>query len=240
MSNSNPKYRRILLKLSGEALMGNQAYGLDPDMVTAVARQIAAVHELGTELAIVVGGGNIFRGVANAAKDMVRATADYMGMLATVINSLALGDALERAGVSTRVMSAIPMKVVAEPFNRREAMRHLAAKRVVVFGAGTGNPFFTTDTAAALRAIEIDAEVIMKATKVDGIFTADPKVDPNARKIARISYLEVIEKQLKVMDFTAVTLCMEHHLPILVFDMTRPGSIVSAVQGESIGTLVEE
>jgi uridylate kinase len=240
LSNSNPKYRRILLKLSGEALMGNQAYGLDPDMVTAVARQIAAVHELGTELAIVVGGGNIFRGVANAAKDMVRATADYMGMLATVINSLALGDALERAGVSTRVMSAIPMKVVAEPFNRREAMRHLAAKRVVVFGAGTGNPFFTTDTAAALRAIEIDAEVIMKATKVDGIFTADPKVDPNARKIARISYLEVIEKQLKVMDFTAVTLCMEHHLPILVFDMTRPGSIVSAVQGESIGTLVEE
>ena len=237
---AEPKYQRILLKLSGEALMGPQAYGLDPETVAGIARQIQEVHELGVEIALVVGGGNVFRGVAAAAKSMDRATADYMGMLATVMNSLALGDALERLGVPARVMSAIEMRLVAESYSRPRALQHLEAKRVVIFAAGTGNPFFTTDTAGSLRAIEIKAQGIMKATKVDGIFTDDPAVNPEARKIDRMSYMHVVEQRLKVMDMTAITLCMENRLPILVFNMTEAGNIVKAVMGDSIGTLVED
>jgi len=232
------KYRRVLLKLSGEALMGAQPYGIDPQTVDAVARQILEIRKLGVQLAIVVGGGNIFRGMASAAKGMTRATGDYMGMLATVMNSLALEDALEKLGAPARVMSAIDMRVVAEPFTRARAMHHLKNGRVIIFGAGTGNPFFTTDTAAALRAMEVDADIIMKATKVDGVFTADPKLDPSAKKIENADYMDVLERQLKVMDATAISLCMDNRMPILVFNMTEPGNIVKAVRGEPIGTLV--
>ena len=235
---SSPAYRRILLKLSGEALMGDQGFGIDPAVATQVARDIAEVRALGVEVAVVIGGGNIFRGVAASTKGMDRATGDYMGMLATVINALALQDALEHQELTTRVQTAIEMRQVAEPFIRRRAMRHLEKGRVVIFAAGTGNPFFTTDTAAALRAVEIKADVIMKATKVDGIYTADPVTNLAATRYDRISHLGVIEQGLKVMDSTAITLCMDNRLPIIVFNLRTPGNLRRAVLGEPVGTLV--
>ena len=232
-------FKRILLKLSGEALMGTQSYGIDTKMAESVAREIKAVHALGVEVAIVVGGGNIFRGVSESAGNMDRAAADYIGMLATVMNSVVLQDALEQQGVSTRVMSAIDIPQLAEPFIRRRAVRHLEKQRVVIFAAGTGNPYFTTDSAAALRALEIQAEVIFKATKVDGIYSADPMKDAAATRFERISYQDVLEKQLKVMDTSAISLCMDNRLPIMVFNMKVEGNIQKAVSGDlSIGTLV--
>jgi uridylate kinase len=233
-----PAYKRVLLKLSGEALMGSQTYGIDPAVATQIATDVAEIQGMGVETAIVIGGGNIFRGVAASARGMDRATADYMGMLATVINALALQDALEQQNVVTRVVTAIEMRAVAEPFIRRRAVRHLEKGRVVVFGAGTGNPYFSTDTAAALRAMEIRADVILKATKVDGIYDADPMTHPNASRFDRISYLQVLEHGLKVMDATAISLCMDNRLPIVVFDLMGQGNIVRAVRGEKIGTLV--
>ena len=233
-----PAYHRILLKLSGEALIGEQGFGIDPVVATQVATDIADVHNEGVEVAVVIGGGNIFRGVAASARGMDRATADYMGMLATVINALALQDALEHHDVPTRVVTAIEMRAVAEPFIRRRAIRHLEKRRVVIFAAGTGNPYFTTDTAAALRAMEIKADVIMKATKVDGIYTADPLIDPAAKRFDRISYLSVIEQGLRVMDSTAVTLCMDNKLPIVIFNLRTPGNLRRAVLGEPVGSLV--
>lgn len=234
-----PVFDRILLKLSGEALMGGQSYGIDTAVAESVAREVKAVHELGVEVAIVVGGGNIFRGVSKSAGNMDRAAADYIGMLATVMNAVVLQDALEKLGVYTRVMSAIDIPQLAEPFIRRRAIRHLEKKRVVIFAAGTGNPYFTTDSAAALRACEIGANVIFKATKVDGIYTADPMKDPAAKRFERISYQEVLEKHLKVMDSSAISLCMDNDLPIMVFNMKEPGNIIKAVSGDlSIGTLV--
>ncbi len=235
---SEPAFSRVLLKLSGEALMGNQGFGIDPEVATQVARDIASVQALGVQTACVIGGGNIFRGVKASAKGMDRATADYMGMLATVINALALQDALEKIDVVTRVVSAIEMRAVAEPFIRRRAIRHLEKGRVVIFAAGTGNPYFTTDTAAALRAMEIKADAIFKATKVDGIYTADPLKDPTATRFDRISYLSVLEQGLKVMDATAITLCMDNHLPIMVFNLRTPGNLKRAVLGEAVGSLV--
>ena len=231
-----PAYKRILLKLSGEALMGSQTYGIDPAVATQIAKDVAEIQGMGVETAIVIGGGNIFRGVAASAHGMDRATADYMGMLATVINALALQDALEQQGVVTRVV--IEMRAVAEPFIRRRAIRHLEKGRVVVFGAGTGNPYFSTDTAAALRAMEIKADVILKATKVDGIYDADPMVYPSASRFERISYLQVLEQGLKVMDATAISLCMDNRLPIVVFNLRTPGNIKRAIVGEPIGSLV--
>ncbi|MGE4054419.1 MAG: UMP kinase [Vicinamibacterales bacterium] len=233
-----PAYKRILLKLSGEALMGEQNYGVDPVVASRIARDVSEIQSMGVETAIVIGGGNIFRGVAASAKGMDRATADYMGMLATVINALALQDALEQQGVSTRVVTAIEMRAVAEPFIRRRAIRHLEKGRVVVFGGGTGNPFFSTDTAAALRAMEIKAEVIFKATKVDGIYNADPMLRPDAVRFDRISYLQVLEQGLKVMDATAISLCMDNRLPIVVFNLLTDGNIRRAVSGEAVGSLV--
>jgi uridylate kinase len=233
-----PAYKRILLKLSGEALMGEQTYGIDPAVAAQIAADVAEIQGMGVETAIVIGGGNIFRGVAASARGMDRATADYMGMLATIINALALQDALEHSGVPTRVVTAIEMRAVAEPFIRRRAIRHLEKGRVVVFGAGTGNPYFSTDTAAALRAMEIKADVILKGTKVDGIFDADPMLQPNATRFDRISYLEVLDKGLKVMDATAISLCMDNRLPIVVFNLTTPGNIKRAITGEPIGSLV--
>jgi uridylate kinase len=231
--------RRVLLKLSGEAfadpLVG---YGIDPETVQRVAAEVAEATEAGTEIAIVVGGGNIFRGVSQQAKGMDPATADYMGMLATVINALALRDALEHVGVATRVQSAITMQQLAEPYIRLRAIRHLEKGRVVVFAAGTGSPFFTTDTTAALRAVEIGADVLLKASKVDGIYSADPMLDPNAHKLDELRYMDFISQGIKVMDTTAITMCREHRVPIVVFDMTKPGNIVRAVAGESIGTVV--
>ena len=218
--------------------MGDQAYGVDPAITTRIAHEVAAIQALGVQTAIVIGGGNIFRGLAASARGMDRSTADYMGMLATVINSLALQDALERNGVPTRVLTAIEMRAVAEPFIRRRAMRHLEKGRVVVFAAGTGNPYFTTDTAAALRAMEIRADVILKATKVDGIYSADPVKDPSARRYERISYLDVLQQQLQVMDTTAISLCMDNALPIVVFNMNEAGNIGRVVSGEPVGTLV--
>lgn len=238
MSAASPVYKRILLKLSGEALMGEQQFGVDPDVATQVAQDVADIHGLGVETAIVIGGGNIFRGLAASAKGMDRATADYMGMLATVINALALQDALEQLGLPTRVITAIEMRAVAEPFIRRRAIRHLEKRRVVIFAAGTGNPYFTTDTAAALRAMEIKAEVILKGTKVDGVYTADPMLDPAATKYPTISYLQVLERQLKVMDATAISLCMDNELPIVVFNLRQPGNVRRVVMGEAIGTTV--
>jgi uridylate kinase len=233
-----PTYRRILLKLSGEALMGDRAYGIDPEVTGQIARDVQEVQALGVETAIVIGGGNIFRGLAASARGMDRATADYMGMLATVINALALQDALEQQGVVTRVLSAIEMRAVAEPFIRRRAIRHLEKGRAVIFGAGTGNPYFTTDTAAALRALEIKADVIMKATKVDGIYSADPMKDPAAARYERISYLSVLERRLEVMDATAISLCMDNRLPIMVFNLRTPGNLRRAVLGEPVGSTV--
>lgn len=234
-----PVFKRILLKLSGEALMGGQNYGIDTAVAKSVAREIKAVHDLGVEVAIVVGGGNIFRGVSKSAGNMDRAAADYIGMLATVMNAVVLQDAMEKLNVYTRVMSAIDIPQLAEPFIRRRAIRHLEKKRVVIFAAGTGNPYFTTDSAAALRACEIGADVIFKATKVDGIYTADPMTDPTAKRFETISYQEVLEKQLKVMDTSAISLCMDNNLPIMVFNMTENGNIIKAASGDlTIGTLV--
>jgi uridylate kinase len=237
-SSSVPAYKRVLLKLSGEALMGSQTYGIDPAVATQIAKDIAEIQGMGVETAIVIGGGNIFRGVAASARGMDRATADYMGMLATVINALALQDALEQQQIVTRVVTAIEMRTVAEPFIRRRAIRHLEKGRVVVFGAGTGNPFFSTDTAAALRAMEIKADVILKATKVDGIFNADPMIKPDATRFDKISYLQVLEQGLQVMDATAISLCMDNKLPIVVFNLRTPGNIRRAIVGEPIGSLV--
>ena len=238
VSSANPIYKRVLLKLSGEALMGEQQFGVDPAVVTRIARDVGELQGLGVETAIVIGGGNIFRGLAASARGMDRATADYMGMLATVINGLALQDALEQQNVVTRVVTAIEMPAVAEPFIRRRAVRHLEKGRVVIFAAGTGNPYFTTDTAAALRAMEIRAEVILKGTKVDGVYSADPMLDPTATKFPTISYLQVLERQLRVMDATAISLCMDNKLPIVVFNLLQPGSIRQVVMGEPVGTTV--
>ncbi len=234
-----PAFKRILLKLSGEALMGEQSYGIDTGVANSVAEEVKSVWDLGVEVAIVVGGGNIFRGVSKSAGNMDRASADYVGMLATVMNAVCLQDALEKAGVDTRTLSAIDVPQVAEPFIRRRAIRHLEKGRVVIFAAGTGNPFLTTDTAAALRALEIKASVIFKGTKVDGIYSADPMTFPDAEKFDKISYQEVIEKHLKVMDASAISLCMDNNLPIMIFNMRKHGNITKAVCGDlSIGTLV--
>ena len=233
-----PAYKRILLKLSGEALMGDDAFGINRATIVRMVEEIAEVTRMGVEVAVVIGGGNIFRGVAGGSVGMDRATADYMGMLATVINALALQDALEQTGINTRVVTAIEMRAVAEPFIRRRAIRHLEKGRVVIFAAGTGNPYFTTDTAAALRAMEIKADVILKGTKVDGIYTADPMIDTAATKYETISYLQVLERQLKVMDTTAISLCMDNKLPIVVFNLRQAGNIRKVVLGEAIGTTV--
>ena len=233
-----PAYRRILLKLSGEALMGEQTYGIDPAVASQIARDIAEVRSLGVEIAVVIGGGNIFRGVAASAHGTDRATADYMGMLATCINALALQDALEHEGVTTRTLSAIEMRAIAEPFIRRRAMRHLEKGRVVILAAGTGNPYFTTDTAAALRAMEIKADVLMKATKVDGIYTDDPVKVPDAQRFDTISYMDVVIRGLQVMDTTAISLCKENRMPIIVFNLRTHGHLKRAVLGERVGSLV--
>jgi uridylate kinase len=232
------KYKRILLKLSGESLMGDKQYGIDNEMVRKYAEDIKAVHDKGLEIAIVIGGGNIFRGLSAEKSGMDRAQADYMGMLATVINSMALQDALEKVGLKTRLLTAIKMEQICEPFIRRRAVRHLEKGRIVIFGAGTGNPYFTTDSAAALRAIEIKADVVLKGTRVDGIYTADPEKEPLATKYSEISFKEVYAKSLNVMDMTAFTLCEENKLPIIVFDMNKSGNFMKIANGEEIGTLV--
>jgi uridylate kinase len=233
-----PAYHRVLLKLSGEALLGKRQYGVDPDFCAFIAAQVAEVHALGIQIGIVVGGGNIFRGLAAAARGMDRATGDYMGMLATVMNALALQDAMERAGVPTRVMSALAMNEVAEPYIRRRAVRHLEKGRVIILAAGTGNPYFTTDTAAALRAVEIGAEIILKATKVDGVYDADPVTNPGAKRYERLTYSQVLTERLGVLDATAVSLCMDNGLPIVVFDLNRPDNIRRVATGETVGTLI--
>ena len=232
------RFQRILLKLSGEALMGDTGYGISPQVLRQVAKEVAEVHELGVQVGIVIGGGNIFRGRAASTEGMDRATADYMGMLATVMNSLALQDALERQGVFTRVESAIEMKELAEPYIRRRAIRHLEKGRVVIFAAGTGSPYFTTDTAASLRAMEVHAEVILKATKVDGVYSADPMKDPTATRFRKLTYLDVLRRNLQVMDSTAISLCMDNKLPLIVFNLTEQGNVKRAVCGEEVGTLV--
>ncbi len=232
------KYRRILLKISGEILAGEQGYGIDPVVLNTLADEIVSVAALEVEVAIVIGGGNIFRGIAASAKGMERASADYMGMLATILNALALQNALEGKGVSTRVQSAIEMRQLAEGYIRRRAIRHLEKKRVVIFAGGTGNPYFSTDTAAALRAMEIGAEVIMKGTKVDGIYEADPVTNPTAKKFSALPFLSILNKNLKVMDSTAITLCMDNNLPLIVFNLKENGNLLRVVQGDKIGTLV--
>lgn len=232
------KYKRILLKLSGEALGGSMGYGIDVDEAESIASRIKEVHEMGVDVAVVIGAGNLWRGKQGLERGMDRSTADYMGMLATVMNAMALMDALERQGVFTRVMSAIEMRAIAEPYIRRRAIRHLEKRRVVIFGAGTGNPFFSTDTAAALRATEIDAQVVIKATKVDGVYDADPKKNPDAKKFDQLSYIEVLNRRLEVMDSTAITLCMENNLPILVVNLWDSKALTSALTGEPVGTLV--
>lgn len=232
------KYKRVLLKLSGEALQGEQGYGIDPKVITEIAGQIKEIVDGGIELAITVGGGNIFRGLAGAASGMDRAQADYIGMLATIMNALALQEGLERAGVFTRVQSAISMQEVAEPYIRRKAIRHLEKGRVVIFAGGTGNPYFTTDTTAALRACEINAEAILKATQVDGIYDSDPRTNPDAAKFDEISYMEVLSRELHVMDSTATTLCMDNDIPIIVFNLHKPGNIDRVLKGEHVGTTV--
>ena len=238
MSTATPVFKRILLKLSGEALAAGQGFGVDGDRVQEIAAELQDVHALGVQIAVVVGGGNFFRGVAEQARDMDRVSADHMGMLATVINALALQDALEKRGVYTRVMSAIEMNQVAEPFIRRRAMRHLEKGRLVIFAAGTGNPYFSTDTAASLRAMEIKAEVILKATKVDGIYDADPVLVKDAKMFDQISYMDVLKKGLQVMDSTAISLCKDNNLPIIVFNLNRPGNIKRVLTGEKLGSLV--
>lgn len=240
MAKAKSAYSRVLLKLSGEALMGTRDYGIDPGTVDFIAREIKDVVGIGAQVAIVIGGGNIFRGVEASAKGMERVTADNMGMLATAINALALQDALEKIDVHTRVLSAIEMQELAEPYIRRRAVRHLEKGRVVIFAAGTGNPYFTTDTAAALRAMEINAEIIMKATKVDGVYSADPVKDPKAKKFSRISYIDVLRKGLHVMDSTAISLCMDNELPIVVFNLRGKGNIRKVISGTKIGTVIGE
>lgn len=236
---NRPSFTKVLLKLSGESLAGDQGYGIDPQTINTIAREIRDVVDQGVQLALVIGGGNIFRGLAASSKGMDRASADYMGMLATMINSLAMQDALEKVGVATRVQSAIAMQEVAEPYIRRRAIRHLEKGRVVIFGAGTGNPYFTTDTAASLRAMEIGAQVILKGTKVDGVYSADPKKDPNAVKLPKLTYIDVLKKGLQVMDATATSLCMDNNLPIIVFDLTTEGNIKKVINGDEIGTIVQ-
>jgi uridylate kinase len=233
-----PRYKRILLKLSGESLMGDKSFGMDSAVISRYAQEVRSIIDLGVEVAIVIGGGNIYRGMNEAETGIERAHGDYMGMLATVINGMAVQAGLEKAGIFTRLQSAIKMEQIAEPYIRRRAMRHLEKGRVVIFGAGTGNPYFTTDTAGSLRAIEIKAEVILKGTRVDGIYTADPEKDPSATKFEQISFAECIANNLKVMDMTAFTLCMENKLPIIVFDMNKPGNLLKVVLGENVGTLV--
>lgn len=235
---AKPKFKRILLKLSGEVLMGSAEYGLSPEVVKSIAGQIKKIREYEVEIAIVVGGGNIFRGVAASAQGMDRATADYMGMLATVMNALALQDALEREGVFTRVMSAIEMREVAEPYIRRRAIRHMEKGRVVIFAAGTGSPYFTADTAAALRATEVKAQVLLKASKVDGIYDADPEKFPQATKFKELGYIELLSKDLKIMDAAAISLCKENKIPIIVFDLSQPSNIMKVILGDKIGTRV--
>ncbi|MBL03926.1 uncharacterized protein METZ01_LOCUS44141 [marine metagenome] len=235
---TKPAYGRVLLKVSGELLLGGQSFGVDPEVTGQIAREVADVRSLGVQVALVIGGGNIFRGLAASARGMDRATADYMGMLATIINALAIQDALEQLDVNTRVVTAIEMRAVAEPFIRRRAVRHLEKNRVVVFAAGTGNPYFTTDTAAALRAMEIRADVILKGTKVDGVYTSDPIKDPSAKRFDSISYLQVLEQGLKVMDATAISLCMDNALPIVVFNLQQPGTLRRVILGEPVGSLV--
>ncbi|MFN3696018.1 MAG: UMP kinase [Pseudobdellovibrio sp.] len=234
----SPVYKRILLKLSGEALAGTQGHGINTAVIKQIAEDVKVTHETGVQIGLVIGGGNIFRGVAASAQGMDRASSDYMGMLATCINALALQDALEKVGVPTRVQSAIEMAEIAEPYIRRRAIRHLEKGRIVIFGAGTGNPYFTTDTAAALRAMEINAEVLMKATKVDAIYDKDPTKYTDAKKYDKISYIDVLKQGLQVMDSTAISLCMDNKLPIMTFDLAKPGNILKAVLGENIGTLV--
>ncbi len=231
-------YRRILLKLSGEALAGEAGYGIDTDVLKVLAEEIKEIHESGVQISVVIGGGNIFRGIKGATKGMDRASADYMGMLATVMNCLALQDALERLGVHTRVQSAIEMQELAEPYIRRRAIRHLEKGRVVIFGAGTGNPYFTTDTTAALRAMEVGCEVVLKATKVDGIYDCDPKKNSDAKRYEEVKYIEVLQKRLEVMDSTAISLCMDNKLPIVVFDLHTKGALKQVVAGQAVGTLV--
>jgi uridylate kinase len=233
-----PIFGRVLLKLSGEALLGEKSFGVDRAFTDYLAHEIRSIHTLGTQVACVVGGGNIFRGVSDSAQGMDRVTADHMGMLATVINALALQDALERAGVFTRVLSAIEMREVAEPYIRRRAIRHMEKQRVVIFAGGTGNPYFSTDTAASLRAMEVKAEIILKGTKVDGIYDADPMKNPHAKKFDRLTYLEVLQRGLKVMDTTAISLCMDNDLPIIVYDLKRKGNLKRILQGEKVGTIV--
>lgn len=235
-----PKYQRVLLKISGEVLAGDQGYGIDPKVIDAVSTEIKDIHDLGVELAVVIGGGNIFRGLAASAGGMERSSADYMGMLATVLNALALQNALERKGVFTRVQSAIEMRQLAESYIRRRAIRHLEKKRVVIFAGGTGNPYFSTDTAAALRAMEIGAQVILKGTKVDGIYDADPLKHPKAKRYEELTFFQVIEKDLRVMDSTAVTLCMDHSLPLIVFNLKENGNIKRIVLGQKVGTTVRK
>ncbi|MDN5363103.1 MAG: uridylate kinase [Eubacteriales bacterium] len=235
---TKPKFRRIVLKLSGEALAGEKGYGIDPTVVDSIARQVKDIHDLGVQVAIVVGGGNIWRGVAGSNKGMDRATADYMGMLATVINALALQDALEKHGVDTRVQTAIEMREVAEPYIRRRAIRHLEKGRVVIFGAGTGNPYFSTDTTAALRAAEIEAEVILMAKQVEGVYDSDPRTNPDARLFRELSYIDVLNMGLGVMDSTAASLCMDNRIPLIVFNLKQEGNIKKAILGESIGTII--
>lgn len=235
---SAARYRRILLKISGEILAGEQGYGIQPDILEDIAAEISDVSSFGVEVALVIGGGNIFRGIAASARGMERASADYMGMLATVLNALALQNALERRGVATRVQSAIEMRQLAEGYIRRRAIRHLEKKRVVIFAGGTGNPYFSTDTAAALRAMEIGAEVIMKGTKVDGIFEADPVTNPKAKMFTELPFLSILNKSLKVMDSTAITLCMDNKLPLIVFNLKERGNLKRIMQGDKIGTLV--
>lgn len=233
-----PKYKRVLLKLSGESLMADRSYGISPAMLEAYARDIRSITEIGVQVAVVIGGGNIYRGMNEAETGIERAHGDYMGMLATVINGMALQAALEKAGVNTRLQSAIKMEQIAEPYIRRRAIRHLEKGRVVIFGAGTGNPYFTTDTAGSLRAIEINADVILKGTRVDGIYTADPEKDPTATRFDNLSFSDVISRGLKVMDMTAFTLCQENNLPIIVFDMHKSGNLLDVVSGKAVGTLV--
>jgi uridylate kinase len=240
MTEAGLKYKRILLKLSGESLMGDRGYGISPEVLERLSEEVAAIHAMGVEVGIVIGGGNIYRGVAAVADGIEKVVGDQMGMLATVINSLALQNVLEKKGIYTRLMSAINMEQIAEPFIRRRAIRHLEKGRVVIFGAGTGNPYFTTDTAAALRAIEIKADVIIKGTRVDGIYDSDPEQNPAAVKFPEISYMEVLKKDLKVMDLTAITLCRENKLPIVVFNMNVPGALKKVVIGDKIGSTVSQ
>ncbi len=240
MSEQPLQYRRILLKLSGEALAGPDGHGIDPDRAEEIAKRVRAVHELGVQVAVVIGAGNLWRGREGLKRGMDRATADYMGMLATVMNAMALMDALERLDVTTRVMTAIEMRAVAEPYIRRRAIRHLEKGRVVILGGGTGNPFFSTDTAAALRAMEIGAEVLIKATKVDGVYDSDPKTNPDAQRFDRLSYIETLNRRLQVMDSTAISLCMDNHLPILVLNLWHPDALQRALFGEPVGTLVTD